>query len=127
MKYKYLRAQRKPGELVEIDVKHVPGYVANRRYYQYTAVDTASRWRYLAVYDEQSTYRATGFLSEVMERFPYTIQDIKTYNNSTLTHRYPGTNKRSDVTVKTLHAPDRFCARHNIIRYLIDPGKPAYT
>ena len=41
--YKYLRAQRKPGELVEIDVKYVPGRVANKRHYQYTAIDTASR------------------------------------------------------------------------------------
>jgi len=29
------------------------------------------------------------------------------------------------MTVKTLHALDRFCAQHNIIHYLIDPGKPA--
>ena len=29
------------------------------------------------------------------------------------------------MTVKTLHALDRFCAQHNIIHYLIDSGKPA--
>jgi len=45
VKYKYLRVERKRGELVEIDVKYVPGYIASRRYYQYTAIDTASRWR----------------------------------------------------------------------------------
>ncbi len=125
VKYKYIRVERKRGELVEIDVKYVPGYIANRRYYQYTAIDTASRWRYLAIYDEQSTYHAIRFLVEVMERFPYTIQAIKTDNHSTFTNYYLGTNKRSDMTVKTLHAPDRFCAQHNIIHYLIDSGKPA--
>ena len=31
--YKYLRAERRPGELVEIDVKYVPGRVAGKRYY----------------------------------------------------------------------------------------------
>jgi len=41
--YKYIKAQRKPGELVEIDVKYVPGEVANKQYFQYTAIDTASR------------------------------------------------------------------------------------
>ena len=51
IQYEYIRAKRKPGELVEIDVKYVPGKVAGRRYFQYTAIDTASRWRYLAVYD----------------------------------------------------------------------------
>ena len=42
--YKYLKATWKPGELMEIDVKHVPGTVAGRAYFQYTAIDCASRW-----------------------------------------------------------------------------------
>lgn len=29
------------------------------------------------------------------------------------------------MTVKTVHALDRFCAEHRIVHYLIDPGKPA--
>ena len=29
------------------------------------------------------------------------------------------------MTVKTIHALDLWCAKHNIIHYLIDPGKPA--
>jgi transposase InsO family protein len=124
VKYKYLRVQRKTGELVEIDVKYVPRLVANRSYYQYTAIGTASRWWYLAIYDDQSTYHAIGFLAELRKRFPYTIQAVKTDNHSTFTNYYIGTNKRSDMTVKTLHALDRFCAQHNIVHYLIDPGKP---
>ena len=125
VKYKYIRVQRKPGELIEIDVKYVPGYITNRMYYQYTAIDTASRWRYLAIYDDQSSYHALLFLAEAMEWFPYTIQAVKTDNHSTFTNYYLGTNKRSDMTVKTLHALDRFCAQHNTVHYLIDPGKPA--
>jgi transposase len=38
IKYKYIKAERQPGELVEIDVKYVPGKVARRRYFQYTAI-----------------------------------------------------------------------------------------
>lgn len=123
--YKYLRAVRKPGELVEIDVKYVPGSVAGRRYFQYTAIDTASRWRYLAIYSEQTNEHSVAFLKEVMERFPYRINAIKTDNGSIFTNYYVGTNKRSDLTVKTIHALDRFCAEHSMIHYLIDPGKPA--
>ncbi len=125
IKYKYIRAERKPGELLEIDVKYVPGEVAGRRYYQYTAIDTASRWRHLAVYDEQTTHHSIKFLLEVMELFPHRIFAVKTDNGSIFTNYYLGTNKRSDVTVKTLHALDVFCAKNNIIHYLIDPGKPA--
>lgn len=123
--YKYLRAERKPGELIEIDVKYVPGRVANRRYYQYTAIDTASRWRYLAVYDNQTTFHSIVFLKEVLERFPHKIRAIKTDNGSIFTNYYIGTNKRSDLTVKTLHALDAFCRKNDIVHYLIDPGKPA--
>jgi len=125
IKYKYIKAERLPGELLEIDVKYVPGRIKNKRYYQYTAIDVASRWRHLAVYDEQSSYHSIEFLKEVTKRFPYTIQAIKTDNHSIFTNYYLGCTKRSDLTVKTLHALDRFCAEHNIIHYLIDKGKPA--
>lgn len=125
IKYKYIRAERQPGELVEIDVKVVPGKLAGRRYYQYTAIDTASRWRYLKVYEEQITSNSIRFLKEVLARFPHKISAIKSDNGSIFTNYYLGTNKRSDVSIKTVHALDTFCHSQNIIHYLIDPGKPA--
>ncbi len=125
IKYKYIKAERKPGELIEIDVKYVPGRLAGKRYYQYTAIDTASRWRYLKIYEEYTSYHSVCFLKEVMEKFKYKIQAIKTDNGGVFTNYYLGTNKRSDVLIKTLHGLDVFCTEHNIIHYLIDPGKPA--
>lgn len=124
-KYKYLRAERKPGELVEIDVKYVPGRVAGKRYFQYTAIDTASRWRYLRIYEEMSNFHSIDFLQEVIRLFPHQIRAIKTDNGQIFTNYYIGTGKRSDLTVKTIHALDLFCAEHDIIHYLIDPGKPS--
>lgn len=125
MKYKYLRAARQPGELMEIDVKYVPGTIANRQYYQYTAIDCASRWRYLAVYEDESASNSIRFLQDIINRFPHRIQAIKTDNGSVFTNWGVGANKRSDRTVKTLHGLDVFCAGHGIVHYLIDPGKPA--
>jgi transposase InsO family protein len=125
IKYKYIRAERKPGELVEIDVKYVPGTIEDKEYFQYTAIDTASRWRHMEALDEQSSFHSIKFLKIVMERFEHKIQAIKTDNHSTFTNLYTGTNQRSDMTVKTLHALDVFCRDHNIIHYLIDRGKPA--
>jgi len=125
IKYKYIKAERKPGELVEIDVKFVPGPIKGRKYYQYTAIDTATRWRHLEVFDEQSTFHSIRFLQIVMNKFPYHIHAIKTDNHSTFTNYYVGATKRSDMTVKTIHGLDRFCAQNNITHYLIDPGKPA--
>lgn len=125
VKYKYLRAQRQPGELMEIDVKYVPGRIAGKRYYQYTAIDTATRWRYLRIFEEQTTHHSIVFLKDVLERFPYTITGVKTDNGSIFTNYYLGTNRRSDLTVKTIHALDRFCGNQGIVHYLIDPGRPA--
>jgi transposase len=125
IKYKYIRAERQPGELIEIDVKYVPGMLKNKRYYQYTAIDTASRWRHLEVFDEQTSFHSVEFLKIVIKKFKYKIQAIKTDNGSIFTNYYVGLNKRSDMTVRTIHSLDKYCAEQNIIHYLIDPGKPA--
>lgn len=123
--YKYIRAERKPGELVEIDVKYVPGRIANKRYFQYTAIDTASRWRHMEVYEEQTNFHSVLFLEEVIRRFAYKIHAIKTDNGFVFTNRYMGSYKRSDLSSRNLHALDQACAEHTISHYLIDPGKPA--
>lgn len=123
--YKYIKASLQPGELVEMDVKYVPGSVAGHQYFQYTAIDCASRWRYLRVFDAQATYHSVQFLKEVLARFKYKIRAIKTDNHSTFTNRYNGTYKRSDFSNANQHALDQFCAAQGITHYLIDPGKPA--
>jgi transposase InsO family protein len=125
VKYQYVKALRQPGELVEIDVKYVPGPVVGKQYYQYTAIDVASRWRYLDVYEEQVNGSSIHFLEDVIGRFPHVIKAVKTDNHSTFTNYYTSMNKRSDMTVKTVHAFDVFCASRGIVHYLIDPGKPA--
>ena len=125
VKYKYIKATLRPGELVEIDVKYVPGTIVGRQYFQYTASDKASRWRHLEIYDEQANHHSVMFLDEVIRRAPFQILAIKTDNHSTFTNYYTGTNKRSDLLVKSLHALDRACRERSIKHYLIDPGKPA--
>lgn len=125
VKYKYLRAKRQPGELLEMDVKYVPGAIQGLKYYQYTVIDTASRWRHLEIFDEQTTHHSIRMMEIVLKKFPYRVQGLKTDNHSTFTNYYVGTNKRSDISVKTIHALDIWCRQHNITHYLIDPGKPA--
>lgn len=123
--YKYIKATRQPGELIEIDIKYVPGRIANKRYYQYTAIDVSSRWRYLRIFEEQSNYHSVIFLKDVMDRFGYRIRSVKTDNGSVFTNRYSGTYKRDDLSPRKLHAFDVCCAEYDVVHYLIDPGKPA--
>jgi len=124
IKYKYIRLPLQPGELMEIDVKYMPDKIGNKRYYQYTAIDCASRWRYLKIYDEQASHHSILFLKEVIERFSYRIRAIKTDNHSTFTNRYTGYEKSIDPLNPKLHALDVFCMQQGIIHYLIDRGKP---
>lgn len=125
LKYKYIKVPLNKGELVEIDVKYVPDFVANKRYYQFTVIDCASRWRYLKIYDDYSNFNSMNFLEEVIRIAPFRIRAIKTDNGSNFTNRYTGYLKSSDPFNPRLHDFDLLCQRYNIIHYLIDPGKPA--
>lgn len=125
LKYKYMRAPLAPGELVELDIKYVPKRLKNRRYYQFTAIDCASRWRYLKIYENMGNSEAIDFLREVICMAKFKIRAIKTDNGSCFTNRYIGYLKSRDPINPRLHPLDIECQKLNIIHYLIDPGKPA--
>lgn len=78
-----------PGERVQIDVKTVPSkcLVHHQKLYQYTAIDEFSRFRYLKIYDEKSTYTSYKFLLEVVKRFKFNIYTIRTDNGLEFTKR----------------------------------------
>jgi len=124
IKFDYIKTQLECGELVEIDVKYVPGMVENKQYFQFTATDVASRWRHLERYEEQSNYHAVDFLKKIIGLAPFPIKAIKTDNHAIFTNRYTGYLKSSDPFNPKLHVLDQFCASQNITHYLIDPGKP---
>jgi len=124
LKYKYIKVPLAQGELIEIDVKYVPDLIKNRRYYQFTAIDCASRWRYLKVYNDYSNFHSIKFLKELIRIAPFRIRAIKTDNGSNFTNRYTGYLKSTDPFNPKLHQFDILCQKYNIIHYLIDPGKP---
>ncbi len=125
LKYKYIKVSLSKGDLVEIDVKYVPETIKNKQYYQFTAIDCASRWRYLKIYDNYSNLDSVNFLKELIEVAPFRIRAIKTDNGSNFTNRYAGYLKSADPFNPRLHLFDLICAEYGIIHYLIDPGKPA--
>lgn len=124
IKYKYIKDQIEPGWLIEMDVKYVPKKLGDKQYYQYTAVDVATRWRYIEIYDSQTSYNSIQFLKNVMKQFRYRIRAIKTDNHSTFTNRSTGYAKSADPENPRLHALDLFCKKYDMEHYLIDKGKP---
>lgn len=121
--YKYIRIPLKKGELVEIDVKFVPDRIEGKRYYQFTAIDCTSRWRYMQAYDNIDTASAIAFLKELISVADFKIMAVKTDNGSCFTNRYNGYYK-SDLPFPRQHAFDAVCDNFKIPHYLIDPGKP---
>ena len=124
IKYNYVRMPLRKGELVEIDIKFVPERIGGRKYYQFTAIDCATRWRCLKAYDDASTFAAIKFLKKLVRVANFKIQAIKTDNGSCFTNRYTGYNKSTDPLNPRLHAFDILCSELAMPHYLIDPGKP---
>lgn len=124
IKWKYIKVPLGKGELIEIDVKYVPNTIKGRKYYQFTAIDTATRWRYLQAYEDYSSFHSIIFLLELIKIAPFRIRAVKTDNASNFTNRYTGYQKSADPLNPRLHPFDITCQENNILHYLIDPGKP---
>ena len=81
-----------PGQRVQIDVKFVPaacivGEASGQKFYQYTAIDEYSRFRYLEAFEEHSTYSSAIFLEHLIKAFPFPIKCVQTDNGSEFTKR----------------------------------------
>jgi len=125
LKYKYIKVPLGQGDLIEVDIKFVPGRIGRKRYFQFTAIDSATRWRYLEVYDNMGNGNAIDFLNKLVGLAPFRIRSIKTDNGSCFTNWSTGYHKSADPANPRLHPFDLECQKLNIIHYLIDPGKPA--
>jgi transposase InsO family protein len=112
-----------PGEVVEVDVAFMRKFRGNWLY-QFTAIDSCTRWRYLWTTPEQSNRTSVIFLERLIKKAPFAIKGIKTDNGSIFTNRYTGYAKSADPLRPKLHVFDRICRKHGIVHYLIDPGKP---
>ena len=108
-----------PGQRVQIDVKFVPevciaGEAKGKKFYQYTAIDEYSRFRYLEAFEEHSTYSSAIFLEHLIQKFPFKIECVQTDNGSEFTKRLGNTN---NPTPTLFEARLEQCGiRHKLIR-----------
>lgn len=115
-----------PGQLMEIDIKYGVHFGFGRWWYQYTAIDLASRWRYLKAFENRQNNYSVFFLEELIKKTinMFKIKAIKTDNDSVFTNRLTGYCKSEDPLNPRFHEFDLTCKRNKIIHYLIEPGKP---
>ena len=81
-----------PGQRVQIDVKFVPsvclvGDVKGEKFYQYTAIDEYSRFRYVEAFREHSNYSSAVFLEHMLKAFKFPVLCVQTDNGQEFTKR----------------------------------------
>ena len=110
-----------PGEKVQIDVKEVPYNCLTasakrdeRRFYQWTAIDECTRFRFVYGYEEHTPENSVDFWDRVKKAFPFKIQAVQTDNGTEFTYKYisdevkcPFESKLEDQGVRHILIPPR--------------------
>lgn len=114
-----------PGERIQIDVKFVPSVclvneAKGNRFYQYTAIDEYSRWRFVEAFEEHSTYSSAMFVEHLIKAFPFPIECIQTDNGPEFTNRF--TTQKDKPTLFQKHLE-----QHGICHKLIRPFTPRHN
>ena len=83
-----------PGQRAQIDVKFVPescivgdAKAEGKKFYQYTAIDEYSRYRYLEAFEEHSSYSSAVFLEHMLKAFQFPVECVQTDNGQEFTKR----------------------------------------
>ena len=103
-----------PGEKIQIDVKEVPynclrgdALKYGRRFYQWTAIDECTRYRFVYAFEEHTPENTVKFLKMLLKEFPFKIQKIQTDNSTEFTYKYISDNEISplDKVLQALKIP----------------------
>lgn len=113
-----------PGQRVQIDVKYVPsacivGDATGEKFYQYTAIDEYSRFRYIEAFREHSTYSSAVFLENMLKAFDFKVECVQTDNGLEFTKRLI---KDNDLTLF-----EQKLQENNIKHKLIKPYTPRHN
>ena len=95
-----------PGQRIQVDAKFVPSVclvneAIGNKFYQYTAIDEYSRWRYVEAFNEHSTYSSAIFLDHLIKACPMPIECVQTDNGTEFTNRF--TSHRDKPTLFQSH------------------------
>jgi transposase InsO family protein len=111
-----------PG-FVHIDIKYLPQMPdETARRYLFVAIDRATRWVFIEIYDDQTDFSSVDFLSKVHKACPVKIIKLLTDNGSQFTDRF--TSKSQKKEPSGMHAFDRLCKQLDIEHRLIPPRHP---
>lgn len=95
----------KPGNLIQIDTKHLRWN--NRKMYQFTAIDVLTKYRVLWIASRITSASAARFLTLCQQKFPFRLEAVQTDNGSEFHDRF-----------------DSLCKRLKLPHYFIEPHSP---
>jgi transposase len=109
----------------QIDVKFVPNECKcdnlpdDKRFYQWTCIDEASRERFIYHYEEHTPSNTVDFVKRCFLFYEYKPEEIQTDNGTEFTW-----NKDK---MKKLHPLDQLCISENIYHHKIRPRTPRHN
>ena len=109
-----------PGQRIQIDVKFVPSVclvneAEGKKFYQYTAIDEYSRWRFVEAFEEHSSYSSMLFLEHLVKAFPCPIECVQTDNGQEFTKRFSSNGGSDKPTIFQVRL-QQLGIRHKLIR-----------
>lgn len=113
------------GEKGQMDVKYVPNECKSpqipedKRFYQYTYIDEATRERYLYWYEEHTPTNTVDFVRRVIEYFGYKPKEIQTDNGIEFTY--------NKADIKKEHPLERILKELGIKHHKIQPRTPEHN
>ena len=122
-----------PGYRLQVDTKAVEDGGSDKRStarYQFTAVDIATRIRYMALYDSLSNYNSIRFVKDALAFFKELgihVECVQTDNHSTFTNLYIGGNKKSKYDLFRPHPLTEYLESRGIEHKLSRPGTPRHN
>lgn len=96
----------KPGDLVQLDTKHLT-VLEGRKLYQFTAIDVLTKRRVLYVYASLASRNGAAFMVHCRLMFPFTIRAVQTDNGP-----------------EFLGAFQKFCEYRKVPQFFIHPRAP---
>lgn len=85
-----------PGELVQVDTKHLNLPWSAKRYH-FEAIDIATRMKVSGVASTATSKSAADFLARALERFPFPVLAIQTDNGSEYAHLFERACEKADI------------------------------
>ena len=116
---------KKIGEKGQMDVKYVPDecksekIAGDKRFYQYTYIDEATRERYMYWYEEHTPRNTVDFVLRVIEYLGYKPKEIQTDNGTEFTY--------NKANIKKIHPLEKLLKELGIKHHKIQPRTPQHN